>query len=161
MNQITVTIEQVLATPAIHNSDKGWTLYQPVDSYQDEHGTVVAKLIEYTDGELDTSVYYSRAWAYWNFQDAFGDDFDLANQAMQAEADLAPIDYEIGIKAEAVEQINNDSCGHDDSEQDYIDCPNCGAGRIYALECDSCGWSEGQPLRDWSYRRRNPEGGVQ
>jgi hypothetical protein len=56
-----------------------------------------------------------------------------------------------------IEQIKNDSCGPDDSGQDYTDCPNCAAGRIYALECDCCGWSEGQTLRDWSYRRGKVE----
>lgn len=48
----------------------------------------------------------------------------------------------------------NDSCHPDDNGQDYIDCPNCACGRIYALECDCCGWSEGEPLRDYSYRKR-------
>ena len=51
--------------------------------------------------------------------------------------------------------IKNDSCHPDDPGQDYIDCPNCAAGRIYSLECDSCGWEEGKPLRDYSYRRRS------
>lgn len=49
-----------------------------------------------------------------------------------------------------------DSWQPDDPGQDYIDCPNCAAGRIYSLECDMCGWEEGKHLRDWSYRRRPP-----
>lgn len=32
-----------------------------------------------------------------------------------------------------------------DGEQDYTDCPNCVAGRIYALECDCCGYSDLEP----------------
>lgn len=50
--------------------------------------------------------------------------------------------------------VKNDSCHPDDPGQDYIDCPDCAAGRIYSLECDCCGWEEGKPLRDWSYRSR-------
>ena len=52
-------------------------------------------------------------------------------------------------------EVLNDSCGPDDPGQDYIECPNCAAGRVYSLECDCCGWTDGQPLRDWSRRRKN------
>ena len=51
----------------------------------------------------------------------------------------------------------NDTCGPDDPGQDYADCRNCGCGRIYELECDFCGWHEGQPLSDWSHPIRRKE----
>lgn len=50
------------------------------------------------------------------------------------------------------------------TEAEYIECPNCAAGRIYvpAAEydgCDCCGWSDGMPIRDWSHRRRPDQHG--
>ena len=85
------------------------TIYQPVN-YRDEHGLVVAHLIELADGEITTSKYYSRGWAYWNFMDVMGDDFTLANEAMALEGDY--IDQTINFSSEALETIKQDSIPH-------------------------------------------------
>jgi len=85
------------------------TIYQPVD-YRDEHGQVVAHLIELADGEITTSKYYSRGWAYWNFMDVMGDDFALANEAMALEGDL--LDHTINFSSEALETIKRDEIPH-------------------------------------------------
>jgi hypothetical protein len=112
-------IDQALSKPAVYNyTDRsgttGFVIYQPVQGYQDEHGTVVAHLVAWNseDDELTTSLYYSRGWAYWNFQDVLGDDFALANDAMQLEAVNGPIDYEIGEMVEAVASITNNTIPH-------------------------------------------------
>lgn len=49
--------------------------------------------------------------------------------------------------------IRNDSCHPEDPGQDYIDCPHCGAGRIYSIECDCCGWKKGDPAPERRRRR--------
>jgi hypothetical protein len=49
--------------------------------------------------------------------------------------------------------VKNDSCHPEDPGQDYIDCPHCGAGRIYAEECDCCGWKKGDPPPERRRRR--------
>ena len=85
------------------------TIYQPVN-YRDEHGLVVAYLIKLADGEITTSKYYSRGWAYWNFMDVMGDDFALANQAMALEGDY--IDQTINFSSEALETIKQDAIPH-------------------------------------------------
>jgi hypothetical protein len=108
-------IEQVLATHATFTHTDGFgvytTLYQPMN-YQDEHGTVVAHLVEINTEEntIYTSRYYSRAWAYWNFKDVMGDDFALANYAMTLEGDY--IDHTINIAEEALEVIKSGSIPH-------------------------------------------------
>lgn len=38
-------------------------------------------------------------------------------------------------------------------EPEYEDCPHCGAGRIYAEECDCCGWRKGDPVPERRRRR--------
>ena len=88
--------------------------YQPVTPYQDEHGTVVAHLLEWnsTDNELETSAYYSRAWAYWNFLDSFGDDFEPANEAMALEAQQGEIDHTISLSIQATQSITQDTIPH-------------------------------------------------
>lgn len=105
------TLEAVLDKAVVYTGNGFTSIYQPVN-YQDEHGTVVAHIIEYNDDEINTSVFYSRGWAYWNFQDIFGDDFALANEAMEQEAASGQIDYEIGLKTEAVEIISKNSIPH-------------------------------------------------
>ena len=115
-------IELATSTPAVHeytNHDgtTGYVMYKPVDSYTDEHGTVVAHVVEWNsrDSELTTSVYYSRGWAYWNFLDVFTDEFELANLAMQVEAESGSVDYEIGMKVEAVKSIKAQTMPHDNA----------------------------------------------
>lgn len=109
------TIEQVLATHATFTHTEGFsvytTLYQPMN-YQDEHGTVLAHLVEINTDEntVTTSRYYSRAWAYWNFKDVMGDDFGLADYAMLLEGDY--IDHTINMAEEALEVISSDSIPH-------------------------------------------------
>lgn len=111
-------IDQVLATHATFTHTEGFTVYttvyQPVN-YQDEHGTVVAHLIELNPEEntVTTSRYYSRAWAYWNFKDVMGDDFALANYAMTLEGDY--IDHTINMAEEALAVIGSDSIPHDNA----------------------------------------------
>lgn len=105
------TLEATLDKSAVYTGNGLTAIYQPVN-YQNEHGTVVAHIIEYSGDEITTSLYYSRGWAYWNFQDIFGDDFAIANNAMGQEALDNQIDYEIGIKTEAVEAISNDTIPH-------------------------------------------------
>lgn len=51
--------------------------------------------------------------------------------------------------------VKNDSCHPEDPGQDYIDCPHCGAGRIYAEECDCCGWRKGDPAPERRRRARS------
>lgn len=101
-----------LNKPAIHQGIDEGVIYQPVKPYKDEHGTVVAHLLTWSDGELETQTYYSRGWAYWNFLDNFSDEFEVANQAMELEAQAGPIDFEIGTQLEAVEAITNDRIPH-------------------------------------------------
>lgn len=116
---MTQTIALNLDKPAVYSSvnEQGTTsfiTYQPVNPYQDEHGTVVAHLTEWnsTDNEMETSAYYSKGWAYWNFMDAFGDDFASANQAMAEEATQNEIDYTITLSIQATESITKDSIPH-------------------------------------------------
>lgn len=113
MSSHDLVIEQTLAKPATFSQDSGFevytTIYQPVN-YTDEHGQVVAHLIEMGDGEITTSKYYSRAWAYWNFMDVMGDDFALADYAMALEGDY--IDQTINSSTEALEVIKRDSIPH-------------------------------------------------
>ena len=116
---MTQTIAIDLDKPAVHSSvdnqgNTWFVTYQPVSPYQDEHGTVVAHLTAWNsvDNEMETSAYYSKGWAYWNFMDAFGDDFATANQAMQEEAEQAEIDYTITLSVQATESITKDSIPH-------------------------------------------------
>ncbi len=110
---VATPIEKRLKKVAIKNTGAGnFVIYKPVTPYSDNHGLVQAELIEWDGEELTTSTYYSLGWAYWNFCDIDGDDFSEANSAMCAEALNGKIDYEIGIKTEAVEQINNDTIPH-------------------------------------------------
>jgi len=116
---MTQTATLNLDKPAVHssvdNQGNTWFItYQPVTPYQDEHGTVVAHLTAWNsvDNEMETSAYYSKGWAYWNFMDAFGDDFATANQAMQEEAEQSEIDYTITLSIEATESITKDSIPH-------------------------------------------------
>jgi hypothetical protein len=108
-----------LDKPAVHSSvdSRGTTwfvTYQPVTPYQDDHGLVVAHLTDWnsTDNEMSTSAYYSKGWAYWNFMDAFGDDFASANDAMAQEATQSEIDYTITLSIQATESITKDSIPH-------------------------------------------------
>jgi len=112
MSSHELQIEQTLSTAASFNYESDGeiytTIYQPVN-YRDEHGLVVAHLIEITD-ELHTSKYYSRGWAYWNFMDVMGDDFGLANYAMALEGDY--IDQTINSSTEALNTIQRDEIPH-------------------------------------------------
>jgi hypothetical protein len=116
---MTQTTALNLDKPAVHSSvdSRGATwfiTYQPVSPYQDEHGLVVAHLTEWNsiDNEMSTSAYYSKGWAYWNFMDAFGDDFASANEAISEEAKQGEIDYEITLSIQATESITKDSIPH-------------------------------------------------
>lgn len=112
-------IEQLLATPAtitsLERTKDGFqritSLYQPVN-FQDEHGTVVAQIVEINEAEntVYTSRYYSRGWAYWNFQDISGDDFEAANFAMALEGDY--IDHTINMAEDALNVIESDNIPH-------------------------------------------------
>jgi hypothetical protein len=106
-------IDKTLATPAVYNytqSGENYTvIYQPM-GYWDEHGEVVAHIIEMGDGEIETSKYYSRGWAYWNFMDVMGDDFALADEAMLLEGDY--LDQTINWSTEALEVIKGDAIPH-------------------------------------------------
>lgn len=112
MSSHELQIEQTLSTAASFNYEQQGeiytAIYQPVN-YRDEHGLVVAHLIEVTD-ELHTSKYYSRAWAYWNFMDVMGDDFALADYAMALEGDY--IDHTINSSTEALTTIQRDEIPH-------------------------------------------------
>lgn len=112
MSSHELQIEQTLSTAASFNYEQQGeiytAIYQPVN-YRDEHGLVVAHLIEVTD-ELHTSKYYSRAWAYWNFMDVMGDDFGLADYAMALEGDY--IDHTINSSTEALTTLQRDEIPH-------------------------------------------------
>lgn len=108
-----------LSKPAVYSGvdqlgQTSFITYQPVTPYQDEHGTVVAHLLEWnsTDNELETSAYYSRAWAYWNFMDCFGDNFEQANEALQEEAQHGEIDHTISLSIQATQSITQDTIPH-------------------------------------------------
>lgn len=109
----TIYTTDILDKPAIHRSGEDFTLYQPVSPFLDSHGLVVAQLIQYIDGELETTSYYSRGWAYWNFLDSEGDNFEIANEAMDSERYLfGDIDITISFASDAVEQITAETIPH-------------------------------------------------
>lgn len=109
----TIYTTDILDKPAITTDGEDFTLYQPVTPFLDSHGLVVAQLIQYIDGELETSSYYSRGWAYWNFLDSDGDNFEIANEAMDSERYLfGDIDCTISVASEAVAQISADTIPH-------------------------------------------------
>jgi hypothetical protein len=110
-------IFEMLEEPATF-SNGGYTIvYQPM-SYEGENGRVLAHLLEIDqeDGTMRTSLYYSRAWAYWNFIDATDEaDFEIANAAMDYErkgyAD-GWIDTTIESSEEALAVIKSNSIPH-------------------------------------------------
>jgi hypothetical protein len=109
----TIYTSDIIDKPAIYRSGENFAIYQPTAPFLDSHGLVVAQLIEYTDGEIETTSYYSRGWAYWNFLDIEGDNFEIANEAMDTERHLfGDIDMTISFASEAVEQISADTIPH-------------------------------------------------
>lgn len=109
----TIYTTDILDKPAITTHGEDFTLYQPVTPFLDSHGLVVAQLVQYIDGELETDSYYSRGWAYWNFLDSDGDNFEVANEAMDTERYLfGDIDCTISVASEAVELISADTIPH-------------------------------------------------
>ena len=109
----TIYTTDILDKPAIWKDGEDFAIYQPTAPFLDSHGLVVAQLIEYTDGEIETTSYYSRGWAYWNFLDSEGDNFDIANEAMDSELYLfGDIDMTISFASEAVEQITAQTIPH-------------------------------------------------
>jgi hypothetical protein len=109
----TIYTTDILDKPAITKDGEDFLLYQPVTPFLDSHGLVVAQLIQYIDGELETTSYYSRGWAYWNFLDSEGDNFEIANEAMDTERYLfGDIDMTISFASETVEQIAADTIPH-------------------------------------------------
>jgi hypothetical protein len=109
----TIYTTDILDKLAIHRSGEYFAIYQPTAPFLDSHGLVVAQLIQYSDGELETTSYYSRGWAYWNFLDIEGDNFDIANEAMDSERYLfGDIDMTISFASEAVEQITTQTIPH-------------------------------------------------
>jgi hypothetical protein len=95
-------IESVLGRPHIYNNPEyiqGFTIYTPVKPFRDEHGVVVAQVINVQrEGEVITDNYYSRAWAYWNFIDNTLFDLKEADELLQLEAKIMPnteIDFKI------------------------------------------------------------------
>lgn len=108
-----VLANDILDKPSIWKDANDFVLYQPVTPHLDAHGLVVAQLVHFIDGELETSSYYSRGWAYWNFLDIEGNDFTIANEAMDTEEDFfGQIDLTISLASEAVEQIAKDTIPH-------------------------------------------------
>lgn len=109
----TIYTSDIIDKPAIYRSGENFAIYQPTAPFLDSHGLVVAQLIEYTDGEIETTSYYSRGWAYWNFLDIEGDNFEIANEAMDSERYLfGDIDMTISFASEAVEQITAQTIPH-------------------------------------------------
>jgi len=109
----TIYTTDILDKPAIHRSGEDFVIYQPTAPFLDSHGLVVAQLIEYTDGEIETTSYYSRGWAYWNFLDIEGDNFEIANEAMDTERHLfGDIDMTISFASETVAQIASNTIPH-------------------------------------------------
>lgn len=109
----TIYTTDILDKPAITTDGEDFTLYQPVTPFLDSHGLVVAQLVQYIDGELETTSYYSRGWAYWNFLDSDGDNFEVANEAMDTERHLfGDIDCTITYAKETVELISSDTIPH-------------------------------------------------
>jgi hypothetical protein len=95
----------------------GWTLYQPVTPYKDEHGVVVAHLVIWNkaDNEIETSRFYSRPWAYWNFIDYTPEgDFEDADWAMAVEQanDYINPDHTITMQTEAINTIIDNQIPH-------------------------------------------------
>jgi hypothetical protein len=102
-----------LAVPATYSVAEGdsslTVIYQPMD-YKDEHGQVLAHLIIIDGDEIDTSKFYSRAWAYWNFIDYSSADFYWANLMMKQEGDF--IDKTINWSSEALQTLRLDKIPH-------------------------------------------------
>jgi hypothetical protein len=109
----TIYTTDILDKSAIWKDQDDFVLYQPVTPFLDSHGLVVAQLVHYVDGELETTSYYSRGWAYWNFLDIEGQNFQIANEAMDTERHLfGDIDCTITYASEAVAQIASDTIPH-------------------------------------------------
>lgn len=87
-------IESVLGRPHIYNSAdyiQGFTLYMPCKPFQDDHGQVVAQVINvHREGEVTKENYYSRAWAYWNFIDCTIYDLKEADELVLLESQMMP-----------------------------------------------------------------------
>lgn len=108
------TLDNVLDQVALYKSHDLIAIYQPVEPFQDEHGTVVAQVILIDDDEVITNTYYSRGWAYWNYLDVFTDDFTIADQALhdEAAANAGEIDFTIGLQTDAVATIHQGAIPH-------------------------------------------------
>ena len=100
----------------INHQDGDFTIYVPV-AYRDDHGTVLAHLINSTEDGISVSKYYSRGWGFWNFADHGRSDlFATADEAVNYESylfyDQDRVDMTINDVNQSIELIKNQQTPH-------------------------------------------------